>query len=140
MKTDTADPARLNSGHWDHITNKQIDEGDISKSYSADVIAENSTFRKPFKWKDGWRISISSASMGFRTESVETYRLVPFNTYEGEKFTYKESHNLNENHKSRFTYEGMIVKKGKEQYILTELLVLVPDEKKTETTKQLTLF
>jgi len=140
MKTDTVDPARLSSGHWDQNISKRIDEGDISQSYSADVIASDSTFRKPFKWKDGWRISIGSASLGSKTESVKTYRLVPFNIYEGEKFTYEESHNLDENHKSRFSYEGMIVKKGKEQYVLTELLILIPDEKKIDITKQLTLF
>ncbi|OGM08868.1 hypothetical protein A2Z67_02565 [Candidatus Woesebacteria bacterium RBG_13_36_22] len=140
MKTDTVDPARLSTGHWDHNTNKQIDEGDIGRSYSADVIASDSAFRKPFKWKDGWRISVGSVSIGLKIESVKTYRLVPFNTYEGEKFTYEESHNLDDNHVSRFSYEGMIVKKGKEQYILTELLILISDEKKIETTKQLTLF
>ena len=45
------DPARLASGRWCHTRDRQIGEGDISASYSADKIAEGRV-RSPFKWQN----------------------------------------------------------------------------------------
>ena len=139
-KTDTVDPARLSMGHWDLVANKQIDEGDISQSYSADVIAEHNTFRRPFRWKDGFRISVGGSFTGTKVHCVRTYRIIPVELYDDETHTYTESCTYDENHKSKFTYEGMRVKKGDKEYVLSEELLLVPNEKKIDTTKQLTLF
>lgn len=45
------DPARLASGRWCHTRDRQIGEGDINASYSADKIAEGRV-RSPFKWQN----------------------------------------------------------------------------------------
>ena len=42
------DPPRLASGTWCHTRDRQIGEGDISASYSADKIGLEGKVRKPF--------------------------------------------------------------------------------------------
>jgi len=43
------EPHRLESGTWCHSRQRQIGEGDISASYSADCIGMGNSVRKPFQ-------------------------------------------------------------------------------------------
>jgi len=47
------DPDRLASGRWDHRLEKQVGEGDIVGSYSADRIGLGRPLRRPFRWRGG---------------------------------------------------------------------------------------
>jgi len=141
-----ADPARFKSSSWDADKGRSIPGGDIAESYSADMIGQKSTFRKPFKWKDGLRISTGmkfTGSYGGVRTNVTTYRLVPIEYYKGKSHTHQEASKLNylkddgEYHHG-FTYNGMRVKKGKQEYVMCDELIFMPREEKQQ--EQLTLF
>lgn len=72
------DPTRLASGEWCHRAGKQLGEGDIRASYSADRIGMGLPIRKPFGWQGGLWVCVSICRDG-----SEAYRLVhpwAFNT------------------------------------------------------------
>ena len=78
------DPSRLASGTWCHTRNRQIGEGDIAASYSADKIAQGK-IRKPFSWKSALCVCTSTNS-----KFAEAYRLVLERFFDGEPTTYNE--------------------------------------------------
>ena len=47
------EPSRLASGAWCHTKERQIGEGDIHASYSADKIGLEGKVRRPFNWQNG---------------------------------------------------------------------------------------
>lgn len=140
MKIEYADPKRFSSGHWNSELSKQIGEGDISKSYSADKIAEG-TVRSPFKWKDGLRISIGAVyEAGCEGKNkVETFRLVPIEHFDGEPFSYAEATKSRGGKGAKPFYDGMKVKRGKSEFVLTDMILFIQRETKVEE-KQLSLF
>ena len=52
MEVHEVDPKRLQYGVYDHAAERETADGDITSSYSADVIATNSKVRMPFKWRE----------------------------------------------------------------------------------------
>ncbi len=51
------DPSRLASGQWCHKAEKQIGEGDIRASYSADRIGMSQPVRRPWCCREGGGVS-----------------------------------------------------------------------------------
>ncbi|WP_146609997.1 hypothetical protein [Salipiger aestuarii] len=76
------DPSRLASGTWCHTRNRQIGEGDIAASYSADKIAQGK-IRKPFSWENGLWVCTGTHYQS-NGKSAEAYRLVPERFFNGE--------------------------------------------------------
>jgi len=120
-------PERLAPGRWCHARDRQIGQGDIRASYSADVIAMEGRVRKPFHFQ-GWLW----IAVAFRGAEAEAYRLIPAHAFEGTPVSYAakvlpEGGELARNDPSGF-YHGMEVRSGKEAFVLAgPALRLVPD-------------
>lgn len=83
--TYSVDPARLNFGRWCHHTEKQLGEGDIPASYSAERIAMGEPVRKPFSWKGSLWVCVC-----FGRGSAEVYRLTLLENFHGAPVSYRE--------------------------------------------------
>ena len=130
------DPSRLASGTWCHTRNRQIGEGDIAASYSADKIAQGK-IRKPFSWKNGLWVCT-----GTNSKSAEAYRLVPERFFDGEPTTYNEVAMLpfEQRIKPEGFYHGMRVRHGKQDCVLVGPKALFLPKAESETLKQADLF
>lgn len=79
----TVEPSRLAFGAWCHASEKQIGEGDIRASYSADRIGMGQPIRKPFRHGgELW------ACVGTCPAGAEAYRLVHPSLYGGTARSY----------------------------------------------------
>lgn len=67
----TVEPSRLAYGAWCHASEKQIGEGDIRASYSADRIGMGQPIRKPFRYAGELWVCVGASPSG-----AEAYRLV----------------------------------------------------------------
>ena len=129
--TDTVietDPARLASGQWCHKRNRQIGEGDISASYSADRIAYGQPVRRPFEWQGGLWISTGNA-IPHGPDSAEAYRLTAPTQFGGQPQTYAEKTADSEaaRRDPNGFYHGMIVlQRGREMVLSGPPVVFVP--------------
>jgi hypothetical protein len=115
-------PARL---AW-RGAGRQVCEGDIHASYSADVIATNGRVRKPFTWKNALYVCTSIVGSGLthsEMEEHEAYRIVPAKVYSGPVKSYREKTGKSEdaedarNDPNGF-YHGMTIQHGAEQFVL----------------------
>jgi hypothetical protein len=113
------DPARLASGHWCHKRDRQIGEGDISASYSADKIALEGRVRSPFTWQNCLWVCIGTASHGEHRAS-EAYRLIPERFFDGTPLSYHDNAMLGDEARLRPEgfYHGMAVRHGKQKCAL----------------------
>lgn len=119
VTTITIDPDRLERGVWSHTHNKQIGEGDISSSYSADVIALQGRVRKPFVYQGVLWVCVGLCSRPF--ECAEAYRLIDERLFNGEPTTYAQKVRDSEaarNDPMGF-YHGMSVTHGGRRYVLS---------------------
>ncbi|GFE65578.1 hypothetical protein [Litoreibacter roseus] len=135
------DPSRLASGTWCHSRDRQIGEGDISASYSADKIGMEGKVRKPFAWQNALWVCTGMQSYGdFR--AAEAYRLVPERFFSGEPTTYNEVACLPdaERFKPEGFYHGMRVRSGKHEFILVGPSVKFLPKEDSETIEQADLF
>lgn len=81
----TIEPSRLAFGAWYHISEKQIGEGDIRASYSADRIGMGQPIRKPFRYAgELW------ACVGTGPAGAEAYRLLHPSLYVGNARSYHD--------------------------------------------------
>ena len=105
---------------------REICEGDIHASYSADNIAMGQPIRKPFKWNNSLCVCTGitgSALTGSGMPEHEAYRMVPVQMFKGTPTTYKEKMSRAEtaeaarNDPNGF-YHGMRVKHGKDSFVL----------------------
>ena len=81
----TVEPSRLAYGAWCHASERQIGEGDIRASYSADRIGMGQPIRKPFRYAgDLW------ACVGIGPSGAEAYRLVHPSLYGGTVRSYHD--------------------------------------------------
>lgn len=135
------DPARFVPGRWCHERDRQIAEGDISASYSADKIALEGRVRSPFTWEKVYWVSVGG-SANADNRSVEAYRLVPVRFYEGTPISYRENSMLGGEARARPEgfYHGMSVKHGKEDYVLVGPCALFFPCKHTEMPTQTSLL
>ncbi|QEW21485.1 hypothetical protein LA6_003696 [Marinibacterium anthonyi] len=113
------DPARIASGSWCHTRDRQIGEGDISASYSADKIALEGAVRSPFTWKNTLWVCVSLHSIRNHRGS-EAYRLVPEKFFDGTPISYHENVILGDQARQRLEgfYHGMRVKRGNQNFVL----------------------
>lgn len=81
----TVEPSRLAFGAWCHASEKQIGEGDIRASYSADRIGMGQPIRKPFRYAGELWICVGAGPSG-----AEAYRLVHPSLYGGKARTYHD--------------------------------------------------
>ncbi len=113
------DPARLESGTWCHQRERQIGEGDIAASYSADKIALEGRVRSPFKWQNVLWVSVGSA-WPVDKSGIQAYRLLAERLFDGTPISYHENTMLGDEARNRPEgfYHGMAVKHGKRPYVL----------------------
>lgn len=81
----TVESSRLAFGGWCHASEKQIGEGDIRASYSADRIGMGQPIRKPFRYAGELWICIGTGPAG-----AEAYRLVHPSLYAGAALSYHD--------------------------------------------------
>ncbi len=114
-KTFAVDPQRFAWGHWCHKRNRQIGEGDIGASYSADRIGGEGAVRRPFRHEGVDWVATSTFS-----NSARAYRLVHPSQFEGGTLSYVER--VSDGHRGRCApegfYHGMRVKRGREEMVL----------------------
>ena len=81
----TVEPSRLAYGAWCHASEKQIGEGDIRASYSADRIGMGQPIRKPFRYGGALWVCVGAGLSG-----AEAYRLVHPSLYGGTARSYHD--------------------------------------------------
>jgi hypothetical protein len=79
------EPSRLAFGVWCHTSEKQIGEGDIRASYSADRIGMGQPIRKPFRYAGELWVCVGTGPSG-----AEAYGLVHPSVYGGTARTYHD--------------------------------------------------
>lgn len=84
-RSHTVEPSRLAFGAWCHASEKQIGEGDIRASYSADRIGMGQPIRKPFRYGGELWVCVGTGPSG-----AEAYRLVHTSVYRGTARSYHE--------------------------------------------------
>lgn len=117
--THAVDPDRLQPGTWCHERDRTIGEGDIYGSYSGDRIGMQGTVRKPFRFHN--QLWITTGIAGTRTDfTIEAYRLVPLEQFDGPALTYHEKTRDGEAARSdpMGFYHGMRVKHGGKDWVL----------------------
>jgi len=114
-QTYAVDPQRFAWGQWCHKRNRQIGQGDIGASYSADRIGSGESLRKPFCHEGANWVATSANS-----NSARAYRLVHPSLFEGPTLSYTER--VSDGHRGRCApegfYHGMRVKRGREEMVL----------------------
>lgn len=116
-------PARLTSGRHDHARNRDVGEGDIHASYSADTIASAGKIRKSFRWQAHLMVTVSLSGRG-GIEQAEAYRLIPLKAFSGTTMRYADKIGTAENAEAarndpKGFYHGMVVKQGQEVFVLS---------------------
>jgi len=112
------DPARLESGSWCNRRSKTIGEGDIRKSYSADMIGNAGKIRTPFHHAG---LLWVSGGVGMN-KATSAYSLVHPSKFRGETMLHKEWTAAVSRSPSRAGplgfYHGLQVNSGKKQLIM----------------------
>jgi len=145
-------PARLAWGRYDHNRSRDIGEGDIHASYSADMIASAGKIRKAFRWQAQLMVTVSLSGRG-GIEQAEAYQLIPLKVFSGTPMSYAEKIGTAENAEAARNdpngfYHGMQVKQGQETFILSGPPVVFvaeegptrPDGEVSADGEQLSLF
>jgi hypothetical protein len=122
-------PSRLAPREWSHDLNRQIGEGDIHASYSADRIAMSNAVRRPFLHAGSRWVCIGIGV----NYSVQAYQLVHPSAFRGTPTTYGAQVALNQGDDALADpmgfYHGMSVRSGGETLVLCGLPVhFVPGE------------
>lgn len=121
-ETVAVNPARL---AWKAV-GREICEGDIHASYSADVIAMSGRVRKPFKWNGALCVCTSISGSGLTDSGMqehEAYRIVPVKMFTGMTATYHDKTARPEDAEAARKdlngfYHGMVIKHGGENFVL----------------------
>jgi hypothetical protein len=132
-RSQTVEPSRLAYGAWCHTSEKQIGEGDIRGSYSADRIGMGQPIRKPFRFAGDLWVCVGTGPAG-----AEAYRLVHPSLYSGTPRTYLER--CRDGDRARGdpagSYDGIIVRHvGRELVMIGPPVTFVAGEE-----AQLSLF
>jgi len=129
-----ASPSRLNSGHWCHTSNRQLGEGDIYASYSADLIGMEDRIRKPFQLRG--LLCVTVAIMYRPEVHIKAYRLVEPSDFSGTPTTYKKRCHSDARQDSYGFYHGVAIKHGKKTYILAGSPIIIAASEETEPMQQ----
>jgi hypothetical protein len=113
---------RLAWGKYDHDKERDIGEGDIHASYSADTIATHNRVRRLFKWHGQLMVNVGMSGRG-GVEQAEAYRLTPKEHFAGMPTTYQEKVNQDGGEAARNDpngfYDRIIVTYKKQSLVLT---------------------
>jgi len=120
----------------------------IEESYSGDTIADTSTIRQPFKFGGGMYVSVGAVYRGPITIQHQCYKIVPRSQFAGATGWYgdrsAETPDDDWATKRRAQpegfYHGMLVKRGKTEWVLAGPPILVVLEAGTVQSKQACLF
>jgi hypothetical protein len=123
MEVYEVDPKRLQYGVYDHAAERETAEGDITSSYSGDVIATNSKVRMPFKWRGDLMVVVGTGGNG-GVQQAEAYRLTPVDLFKGTPTTYRERTGTEERaeearNDAKGFHHAMTVNHGKMKFVLT---------------------
>jgi len=121
-ETVAVNPARL---AW-RGAGREVCEGDIHASYSADLIAECGRVRKPFKWQGGLCVCTGIRGSGLAESGTlehEAYRIVSARVFAGTMKTYREKTARAEDAEAARNdpngfYHGMTITHGGESFVL----------------------
>ena len=135
------DPARLQSGRWCHHKDRQIGEGDIAASYSADKIGLEGRVRKPFVWQHTLWVCTSMVSHSGLSAAI-AYQLLPERFFDGTPITYHENVMLGDEARLRAEgfYHGMAVSYGKQPHVLIGPGAVFLPSHRCKSPKQADLF
>ncbi|UWQ19074.1 hypothetical protein [Jannaschia sp. M317] len=135
------DPARLESGTWCHERDRQIGEGDIAASYSADKIALEGRVRSPFTYRNTLWVCTGMVSHS-STRAATAYQLLPARFFDGMPISYHEISMLGDEARNRLEgfYHGMAVHHGKQDYVLIGPSALFMPSEDVQTPRQADLF
>jgi hypothetical protein len=109
-----------------HRTDKQIGQGDIDASYSADRIGMGEPVRRPFEWRGGLWVCVSKCR-----DHAEDYRLMHPQAFTGTPTTYSEKVKDGDAARSdpNGFYHGMAVKHAGKTFVLSgPPAVFIPGE------------
>lgn len=111
----TVEPSRLSFGAWCHASEKQIGEGDIQASYSADRIGMGQPIRKPFRYAGALWVCVGTGPAG-----VEAYRLVHPSLYGGAARSYHDRCHDGERARGdpAGLYDGIIVRHAGRELVM----------------------
>lgn len=128
------EPSRLEVGTWCNARQREIGEGDIAASYSADTIALHGKVRTPFGFRGALWVCVGVHS----GDRATAYRLVPHGVFNGEATTYHEKTFDGETARSDLNgfYHGMTVGWAKREWVLSG----PPEQFLAGTPSQLDLF
>lgn len=134
-------PARLAHGQWCPKTERALNEGDITQSYSADIIP-NGRVRRPFEHGFELYVSVGNSLDIRRRESAKAYRLALRENFNGKPTTYSDVRmNAEAARQSPLGfYHGIAVVRGKAQYVLCGPPVVFVEAENQPTETQLDLF
>lgn len=131
LETFTVDSARLADGAWSPKADKILGEGDIVASYSADRICVDESIRRPFEWRAGLWVCVSTRTRN-GTREAEAYPLnlaaafTDATTYRAKTALQQGEYARNDPHGF---YHGMTVRHGAQTMVLCGPPALfVPDE------------
>jgi hypothetical protein len=136
--------SRLAPGVWED--EREIGEGDIHASYSADVIARENRIRAPFRHGSHLWACVSIRGGGHCGPELEAYRLMPETMFAEPITTYNAKVRADggdaARNDSKGFYHGMAVMHGGMRYVLTgpPSLFLADPQAQTLVPAQLDLF
>lgn len=113
------DPSRLASGAWCHTKDRQIGEGDIHASYSADKIGLEGKVRRPFSWQNGLWTCTSIRTID-REATFEAYCLIPAAHFGGTPEPYGKAimNSAARRECGKGFYHGMLVRHANREFVL----------------------
>jgi hypothetical protein len=123
MEVHEVDPKRLRYGAYDHATEREAGEGDITSSYSADIIATESKVRSPIKWRGDVMVVVGTG--GNRgVQQAEAYRLTPVSLFKGTPTNYWDKAGTEDGaeaarNDAKGFYHAITVNIGKNKFVLT---------------------
>lgn len=132
-RSHTVEPSRLACGAWCHVSEKQIGEGDIRASYSADRIGMGQPIRKPFRYAGELWVCVGTGPSG-----AQAYRLVHPSVFGGTACSYHDRCRAGDRARGDLAgfYDGITVRHaGRELVVAGPPVTFVAGEE-----AQLTLF
>jgi hypothetical protein len=114
-RSHSVEPSRLAFGAWCHSNEKQIGEGDIRASYSADRIGMGQPIRKPFRYAGELWVCVGTGPSG-----AEAYRIVHSSIYRGTARTYHDRCRDGDRARSDQAgfYDGIIVRHAGRELVM----------------------